>query len=118
MPSTRQRRPKGTGSLEVLPSGRYRGRWRALDGRSLSYTAATRKEVTDHIRGALADQSRLGYDRAPKSVTVAMLCDAWWTVKHPAVKPRTAERYEDHLAIIKRDLGTLPIASVDYECVQ
>src|SRR6266571_3301016 len=117
MTTQRQRRPKGTGSLEVLPSGRYRGRWRALDGRSLSYTADTRREVTSHIQAMLADQSRLGYDRAPRTVTVNAIADVWWTTVEKSVKPRAAERYEDHLAHIRRLLGVTPIGELDYERV-
>ena len=114
----RKRRQRGTGAIEELPSGRYRGRWRALDGRSLSFTADTRREVSDHIQLALAEQRRDGYDRAPRSITVDRVCDEWWRITQRRVKPRAAERYEDHLAHIRRLLGKTPIVDLTYDRVQ
>jgi len=118
VPSKPKRRQRGTGSIEELPSGRFRGRWKALDGRTLSYTADTRREVQEHMEEARTDQRRRGYDLAPRSVTVNVLCDAWWKSKQRSIKPRAAERYEDHLAHIRRLLGSTPIADLTYERVE
>jgi integrase len=70
------------------------------------------------MQAALVDQERLGYDRPRRSVTVDQLCDEWWTIAEGSVKPRAAERYEDHLAHIRRLLGPLPVADLDYPRVQ
>jgi integrase len=115
---TGKRRPRGTGGIEILPSGRFRGRWRSLDGRSLSFTGDTKREVTEHIQNALAEQRRTGYDRSPRTVTVATLCDEWWRIAEGSVKPRAAERYDDHLAHIRRLVGDVPISDLSYERVQ
>ncbi len=113
-----RRRSKGTGSVQQLPSGRWRARYYAGDGRHLSITRATKDEAEAALRGALVDQDRLGYDRPAKTVTVDVLVDRWWRAVEGSVKPRTAERYEDHLAHVRRLLGPVAIADLDYPRVE
>jgi integrase len=113
-----RRRSKGSGSVSRLGSGSYRARWYARDGRHLSLTRPTRHEAESAMRAALVDQERLGYDRPAKTITVGKLIDVWWRAVEHSVKPRTAERYEDHLAHVRRLLGPVPLADLDYHRVE
>ncbi len=68
--SQRQGRRPGFGTIETLPSGRYRVRWRDSDG--LRVTApqsfATLSEARGYLATVEADQLRRTY-RAPRRVT-------------------------------------------------
>lgn len=113
-----KRRSRGDGAVEVLPSGRYRARWRTLDGRYASRTFTIRKDAERFLRETIVDQERAGIGIQARNVTLSVVADSWWQTKQRTVKPRTAERYEDHLATIKREIGSTHINDVDYELVQ
>lgn len=113
-----RRRTRGSGAIEALPSGRYRARWRTLTGRYASKTFTTKTDAERFLRQALVDQEREGIGIQARNVTVATIADSWWQSKERSMKPRTAERYQNHLTTIKRDLGAIPIADVNYDVVQ
>jgi integrase len=113
-----RRRTRGSGAVERLPSGRHRARWRTLDGRYASQSFTIRADAERFLRQTLVDQEREGIGIQRRDVTVASVADSWWQTKQRSVKPRTAERYEDHLTTIRRELGAIPISDVNYDVVQ
>lgn len=116
-PTRRKRRQRGTGSIERLPSGRYRGRWRE-GSRSRSHTADTEQAVLDYIEEARVDYRRRGGVPSSTERTLDDVATEWWQIVEHSVKPRTAERYDDHLRVIRQELGATPITSVDARALQ
>jgi integrase len=90
----RQRRGRGEGSIEDLPSGK----WRATlslgvnpqTGKrdKLHFTADTKKEALAWLRSAQADQSK-GILADPGKITVADWLDQWLVMKRPKIEPRS-----------------------------
>lgn len=113
-----KRRSRGSGAVERLPSGRYRVRWRSLDGRYPSRSFTIRSDAERFLRQVIVDQEREGIGIQARSVTLGGIADAWFAVKKRSVKPRTVERYEDHIKTIKHGLGEMPISDVTFEVVQ
>lgn len=102
---TRKRGRNGSGSVDLLPSGKYR--WRITIGLrpdgtpvGLSGTADTEAEAEKAKILALADHLRGGVNR-PDRLTVAEWLDRWLTGKKPHLAVKTHHNYEQ---IIERHL--------------
>jgi integrase len=107
------------GSVEKLPSGRFRVRWYTRDGRHPSRTFTLKKDAETFLRRAIVDSERSGADIAPRDETIYSLIQAWWPSVERSVKPRTADRYREHLRHIERhELSRQPLQSVDYATTQ
>lgn len=113
-----RRRARGSGSVDQLPSGKWRVRWYTRDGRHPSRTFALKSDAEKFLRRTLVDSERDGADLAPQRETLASLIDPWWATHKASVKPRTAERYELDKRIIKERIGGLSIRDLDYNAVQ
>lgn len=118
MPPRQRRRLRGTGSIERLPSGRYRAR---LNGQ--------KPEIFDSELDAdlwLATQRRRRQDekinppppKPAEPVLFGRMIDEWWETVEHSVKPRTVERYEDHLRPIRQHLGALTLDEIDGKQLQ
>jgi integrase len=107
------------GSVEKLPSGRWRARWYAPDGRHLSRTFELKQHAERFLRQAIVDAERhaIGIISADP---VSSLVDEWWASKERSIrKPRTAERYEDTLAVIKKaPIAKVPLRDLSLDHVQ
>ena len=93
--SQRQGRRPGFGTVETLPSGRYRVRWRDPDG--LRVTApqsfATLSEARGYLATVEADQLRRTY-RAPRRVTETLAqYGVEWIDTRPGLKDSTRHQY-------------------------
>jgi integrase len=107
------------GSIERLPSGRYRARWYTRDGRHPSRTFTLKRDAEVFLRRAIVDSERVGSDIAPRSETIGTLIQAWWPSVERSVKPRTADRYREHLRTIERHpISGEPLQRVDYAMAQ
>jgi integrase len=107
------------GSIERLPSGRYRARWYTRDGRHPSQTFTLKRDAETFLRRALVDSERAGVDISARDETVGSLIKAWWPSVERSVKPRTADRYREHMRTIERHpLSREPLQRVDYAAAQ
>jgi integrase len=107
------------GSIERLPSGRYRARWYTRDGRHPSKSFTLKRDAETFLRRAIVDSERAGVDIAPKDETITTLIKAWWPSVERSVKPRTADRYREHLRTIERHpISREPLQRVDYAAAQ
>jgi integrase len=124
---TRKRRTPGTfGTVETLPSGRHRARYRGPNGRR--YTAPTlfltKKDARAWLALRQAEIIRKAWTPpeaqgpAALKLTLAAYADQW--LKHRDLKPRTREHYAKLLAqhITPPPLGPLPIASITADDVR
>lgn len=123
---TRKKRAPGTfGTVEKLPSGRYRARYRGPDGRR--YTAPTLFLAQKDARGWLAlRQADIikgkwlppGADEKPQpKLTLADYAEQWLAQRD--LKDRTREHYRELLdRRILPKLGALPIASITADDVR
>jgi integrase len=124
---TRKKRTPGTfGTVETLPSGRHRARYRGPDGRR--YTAPTLFLTKRDARAwlSLRQAEIIKHEwmppgagaGKPKRLTLAVYAEQW--LKHRPLKPRTREHYtkllEQHIA--PPPLGPLPIASITADDVR
>lgn len=79
------------GSIQQESNGKWRGRIRVGEGR-LSFTADTRKEVTDWLRKTAGQVEKgLTYDSA--KVTVAEYLENWLTGIKGSIRPQTFASY-------------------------
>jgi integrase len=107
------------GSIERLASGRYRARWYTRDGRHPSRTFTLKKDAETVLRRAIVDSERAGVDIAPRDETISTLIKAWWPSVERSVKPRTADRYREHVRTIERHpISRDPLQRVDYAAAQ
>jgi integrase len=107
------------GSVEQLPSGRWRVRWYTRDGRHPSRTFTLKRDAEVFLRRAIVDSERAGSDIAPQDETLQTLIKVWWPSVERSVKPRTADRYREHLRTIEaHPLAREPIQRVDYAATQ
>jgi integrase len=107
------------GSIDQTPQGRWRVRWWTEDGRHPSRTFDRKLQADRFLRDALA--GRVDEPLQPRrlvGVTVSDVIEEWWEVTERSVKPRTAERYEDHRRIIEKHLGREQLDLLDYQRVQ
>jgi len=125
-PATRRKRTPGTfGTVETLPSGRHRARYRGPDGRR--YTAPTLFLTQRDVRGWLAlKQVEIirgkwlppSAEELPRAkLTFQAYANQW--LEHRDLKARTYEHYrkllDDH---ILDALGSRPIASITADDVR
>lgn len=110
-------------SIEKLASGRWRVRWYTSDGRHPSRTFTLRKDAErwerDAIRAAenRTDTTTTNPRAAPQ--TLRHVIQAWWPGKERSIKPRTAERYIEHLRKLEQHpIATLPVAELRFRDVQ
>jgi integrase len=109
------------GSIEQTTQGRWRVRWWTEDGRHPSRTFDRKLQADRFLKDALAgrvDDEPTGRQRRPAGVTVSDVVEEWWAVTERSVKPRTAERYEDHRRIIEQHVGRVLVGDLDYHRVQ
>ena len=119
-PVARGRRA-GFGSVEKLPSGRLRVRWRGVDGQRVSakQTFATKADARRFLATVEADILRRTY-RAPKEVdeTLAQY-GTYWVQSRPGLKDSTRHQYEiDFRLHIKPTLGHHRLDRIEPEAVR
>jgi integrase len=94
-PTVRTGRRRGFGTVEKLPSGRYRVRWRDADGQRLTATQtfATVADARRYLATLEADMLRRTY-RAPKRVSESLSTYGWrWIETRPGLKDSTRHQY-------------------------
>ncbi len=100
MPRVRQRRPKTTGTVDRLPSGRWRARLNALDGSRVSLGSfRTKTEAERALAVAVGEQTKNAWVN-PRSgrLTFATYAEGW--IDHRSgLRPRTVELYEYQLRV-------------------
>jgi integrase len=112
------------GSVEKLPSGRYRARWPTHDGKMASKTFTLRADAERFVHHAVVAEERRQFELPPAepeaeaAVMFDQVIDEWWDTVEKSVKPRTAERYEDHVAVIRRHLDGLELTAIDGKRLQ
>jgi integrase len=113
-----KRRGRGEGSIEELPSGK----WRAILSLGISPVTGKRDKLTftsDTKKAALAwmhdrqTEQNKGILADPGKMTVAEWLDRWLELKKPKVEPRSWEPHEQHVRLhLKPLLGNLPLANL------
>jgi integrase len=111
------------GSVEKLPSGRYRARWRLYEGKMASKTFTLKADAEKFVRRAIVaeEQRELEPGRnkpAAESRVFGKVIDEWWDTVERSVKPRTAERYDDHVTVIRKHLADVALPDVDGKAMQ
>jgi integrase len=118
---TAKRRPKGSGRVRQLPSGRWQAQTR-VGGRYVSAggTFDTKLDASAWLRDAnrqVEVGTFIAPDRAaPSSITLAQYVESWLPThrsKRGPIRPRTAAHYRrllDHY--ILPDLGALPLTKI------
>jgi integrase len=102
-------------SLTQTPSGKWRARWRTSDGVHRSKTFTLKRDAERHLRDAAIASENQTDHRASRAETIRTVSHSWWPSVERSVKPRTAERYAEHLETIWHDpIAKLPLAQVDY----
>lgn len=114
----RQRRGRGEGSIEELPSGKWRATlslgFKPQSGKrdKRHVTAATKKEALAWLRAAQADQAK-GMLAEPGKLTMAAWLTQWLELKKPKVEPRSWEPYEQHVRLhLTPLLGNLRLSNL------
>lgn len=105
------------GSVFKTTQGRWRVRWYTIDGRHPSRTFDTEAQARKFLDNAAADR-RHGLDTPDTARRLKELTDEWWAVVENSVKPRTAERYLNHLRIIEQHLATERVSELTYQRLQ
>jgi len=107
-----RRRLKGTGSIEPLPSGRFRARINGVKPEVFDseldadlWFGVQRKRMQDEKINPPPPET--------EARTVSELISEWQEVRGRRWKPATRERYDDHAAHIRRLLGDLPATQLD-----
>jgi hypothetical protein len=95
MPKVRQRRPKTTGTVDRLPSGRWRARLNAPDGARVSLGSfRTKTEAERALAVAVGEQTKNAWVN-PRSGRLAFATYAEsWIDHRSGLRPRTVELYE------------------------
>jgi integrase len=106
-------------SLSQTASGKWRARWRTSDGHHPSKTFTLKRDAERHLH-AMAIAAENATDRRPgRDETIRTLIKQWWPSVERSVKPRTAERYAEHLKTIQRHpIAKEPLNRVDYAAAQ
>jgi integrase len=116
-----QGRRKGFGSVEKLPSGRLRVRWRGPDGQRVSATQtfATKADARRYLATVEADILRRTY-RAPRRVDEALAeFGRNWLRNRPGLKESTRHQYEiDFRRHIEPLLGDKLLDHIDPDTVR
>jgi integrase len=86
-------REYGAGTIDRLPSGRWRGRVSTPDGRRVAVTRDTEDEVRRELR-RLAGKVAAGEPVASTQHTVRSWLAVWLEEARPNLSPRTYEHYE------------------------
>ena len=86
-------------------------------GRHPSKTFERKAEAERFLKAALQQQARSTSTPAHR-VTLQQVIDEWWAIAAGSVKPRTAERYLNHVRVIERALGRDSLVALDYDRVQ
>jgi integrase len=121
--SGKRRRRRAFGTVERLPSGRFRARVPDLDGRYVSapVTFATKTEAAVWVDLQRADQVRAVWKAPPRrgsSPTVGEYVDRWIT-EHPSARASTKELYASLLrTCITPELGRVRVAQLTPERVR
>jgi len=121
--SGKKRRRRAFGTVERLPSGRFRARVHDLDGRYVSapVTFATKTEAAVWVDLQRADQVRAVWKAPPRrgsSPTVGEYVDRWIT-EHPSARASTKELYSSLLrTCIAPTLGSVRVAQLTPERVR
>lgn len=111
MAKPKRRRLKGTGSIERLPSGRYRARH---NGKSETFDQELDADRWLIRRRLEAEEEKINPTRRPGDArTVDTVIGEWREIGARRWKPATLDRYDDHAAHIKRILGEEPITALD-----
>lgn len=108
-----RRSPRGGGSLIQLAPGRWRSQGIDPTGRRRSavhHVATKREAVEAHSRFMV----RIGAEDiiGPGTRTVDDLLDEWWKHHRGELAPTSAYRYSQHIALIRKHLGPVPLARV------
>jgi hypothetical protein len=122
-PPAARRRRRGFGSVERLPSGRFRARVLGPEGRYVSApsTFATRTDAAVWVDVQRADQVRGQWKRPARRRESATVGDyvRQWIVQHPSARSSTKELYAGLLrTCIAPDLGRCPLAELTPERVR
>jgi integrase len=106
-------------SLIQTSAGKWRARWRSSDGRHLSKTFTLKRDAERFLRDAAIASENQTDRRARRDETLVTLIKAWWPSVERSVKPRTAERYAEHIKTITRHpIAREPLQRVDYAMAQ
>jgi integrase len=122
MTNRRGRRSNGEGSIRQRPNGRWEARFAAVDSAGKlhrrSYFAATRVEAERELRAALTQRDAGTMPPGPRE-TVAHFLQQWLTGSRSRVRPRTWDRYEEHVRLhLVPALGRLPLGRIGPSDVQ
>lgn len=116
-----QGRRKGFGSVEKLPSGRLRVRWRGPDGQRVSATQtfATKADARRYLATVEADILRRTY-RAPRRVDETLAeFGRTWLRNRPGLKESTRHQYEiDFRRHIEPSLGDKLLDHIEPDTVR
>ena len=121
--SGKKRRRRAFGTVERLPSGRFRARVPDLDGRYVSapVTFATKTEAAVWVDLQRADQVRAVWKAPPRrgsSPTAGEYVGRWIT-EHPSARASTKELYSSlHRTCIIPQLGRVRLAQLTPERVR
>jgi len=107
----KRRRLKGTGSIERLPSGRYRARYNG-HSETLDSELAADRWLVQRRHDAEEEKINPTKPRGPGR-TVDEVVTEWREVGQRRWKPATLARYDVHAAHIRRLLGDEPITNLD-----
>ncbi|HEV8450548.1 MAG TPA: site-specific integrase [Gaiellales bacterium] len=108
--------PRPRGSIKQNQQGKWIVRYWTADGRHPSKTFERKTEAERFLKAAVQQTAQNG---APAHrVTLQQVIDEWWQIAEGSVKPRTAERYLNHVRIIERHLGQVSLVALDYDRVQ
>ncbi len=104
-----------SGTITQLPSGKWRGRVSAPDGRRISVTRDTEKQLKDELR-SLAGKVASGAPVASTSHTVKTWMAIWLEESRPNLAPRTYEFYEGYIRrYINPQLGKIRLTALKPE---
>jgi integrase len=117
----RKGRRRGFGTIERLPSGRCRVRWRDADGQRVTaeQTFATVADARRYLATVEADMLRRTY-RAPKRVNESLSTYGWrWIETRPSLKHSTRHQYAiDFRRHVEPYLGDRLLDRIDPDVVR
>lgn len=94
-------------------------RWHTIDGRHPSRTFTLKADAERFLRQTIVDKERYGLDVGRRDETLRSVIKLWWPSTERSVKPRTAERYAQHLKWIEEHpIADLPLTRLDFDAVQ
>ncbi len=105
-------------SVYKLPNGRWQARYTDSYGTRRGRVFTLKKDAERFERDSVTAVER-GTDIAPKGLTIEDLIETWWPTVKLSVKPRSVNRYRDHVRVIERHpISRLPLNRVNYAAVQ